>query len=233
MQTIGMIGGMSWESTAVYYLILNREVQKRLGGMHSAKVLLYSVDFAEIAALQDAGRWRQADERMVTAAISLEKIGADFLVICCNTMHCSTSAIESAVHIPLLHIADPLGAAIRKSGLSRPALLGSRHTMERDEIIRRHLRERYCLSVLTPQGGDAELVDRVVCEELVRGQFLDGSRRAYAQIIARLVGEGADSVIMGCTEIPLLLKPQDSAVPMFDTTALHAMAAVDFTLGQS
>jgi aspartate racemase len=230
MKTIGMIGGMSWESTAVYYRTINREVQARLGGMHSARAILSSFDFAEIAALQSSGRWGEADDRLATAAVMLEKSGADFLIICCNTMHCSTPAIESAIRIPLLHIADALGAAIRQAGSKHPALLGSRFTMERDDIVRGRLRDRHGLSVLTPQGADAELVDRVIFEEFVRGRFLESTRKSYAEINARLVHKGADSVIMGCTEIPILLKPEDSAVPLFDTAELHALAAVDFAL---
>jgi len=230
MKTIGMIGGMSWESTALYYRIINREVQTRLGGVHSARALMVSFDFAEMAALQRDGKWREADDRMATAAVTLEKAGADFLIICCNTMHCSTDAIESAARIPLLHIADPLGKAIEQSGLTRPGLLGSQHTMEREDILLGRLKSQYGLSVLTPKGADAAFVDRVIFEELVRGQFEDATRKTCADIIGRLVERGADSVIMGCTEIPLLLTPEDSAVPMFDTARLHALAAVDLAL---
>jgi len=230
MKTIGMIGGMSWESTAVYYRIINREVQKRLGGVHSAKALLHSFDFGEIEALQAAGKWCEADDRLATAAVTLEKAGADFLIICCNTMHCATPAIERAARIPLLHIADPLGAAISRAGHAKPALLGSRHTMERDDIVLGRLKNAYGHSVLVPRGADAELVDRVIFEEFVRGIFSDTTRRAYADVIVRLVAEGADSVILGCTEIPILLKPEDSPVPMFDTTTLHALSAVDLAL---
>lgn len=230
MKTIGMIGGMSWESTAVYYRLINQEIQRRLAGVHSAKILLYSFDFDEMAALQHAGKWREADDLMATAAVTLEKAGADVLIICCNTMHCSTPAIESAVRIPLLHIVDSLGAAIRKAGCSRPALLGSRHTMERDDIIRGRLRDKFGLSVLTPDGADAERIDRPINEEFVRGIFSDDTRKSYAGVIARLVAQGADSVVMGCTEIPLLLKEEDATVPLFDTLRLHALAAVDFTL---
>jgi len=230
MKTIGMIGGMSWESSALYYRIINREVQTRLGGVHSAKALMVSFDFAEMAALQRDGKWREADDRMATAALTHETSGADFLIICCNTMHCSTNAIESAARIPLLHIADPLGEAIKLSGLTRPALLGSRHTMTRDDILLGRLQARYGLSLLTPKGEDAAFVDRVIFEEFVRGQFEDTTRKIYAGIIGRLVEQSADSVIMGCTEIPILLNPEDSTVPMFDTARLHALAAVDFAL---
>jgi aspartate racemase len=230
MKTIGMLGGMSWESSAVYYRILNREVQKRLGGVHSAKALMYSFDFAEMSVLQHTGKMAEANDRMATVAVHLAKSGADFLMICCNTMHTAAAQLEQAAKIPLLHIADPLGAAIRKAGCSRPALLGSEFTMERDDILRGRLRSRFGIEVMTPKGADADEVSRVIYEELVRGQFLDSSRKSYREIIARLVAEGADSVILGCTELPLLVMPEDSAVPLFDTTTLHAMAAVDMAL---
>jgi aspartate racemase len=230
MKTIGMIGGMSWESSAVYYRTLNRETQKRLGGVHSAKALLYSFDFADMAALQYAGKWKEAGALMVAAAVDLEKAGAEFLMICCNTMHCSSQAIENAVRLPLLHIADPLGEAMERAHISRPALLGSRFTMERDNILRGRLKQRYGLDVLVPEGADVECVDRVIYEELVCGRFEETSRKAYAQIIGRLIARGADGIILGCTELPLLVKPEDSAVPLLDTTTLHALAAVDYAL---
>ena len=230
MKTIGMIGGMSWESTSVYYQIVNREVQKRVGGVHSAKVLMWSFDFDEVSELQRTGKWREADGRLANAAGTLEKAGADFLIICCNTMHCSTPAIEGAVNIPLLHIADPLGEAISKAGCSKPVLLGSRFTMERDDILRGRLRDRFGVTAVSPRHQDATLIDRIILEELVRGRFEDNSRRAYAEVIDRQVRNGADSVIMGCTEIPLLLRQEDFSFPLFDTTALHARAAVDFAL---
>lgn len=231
MKTIGMIGGMSWESTSVYYQLLNREILKRTNGTHAAKALLYSFDFGEMSALQQAGKWREADDRMATAAVTLEKAGADFLIICCNTMHCSTPAIESAARIPLLHIADPLGGAIRAAGRGNPALLGSSHTMEREDIIMGRLREKFGLAILTPEHADRETVDRTITEELVHGRFEIAARQAFGSIIARLAARGADSVIMGCTEIPLLLKPEDSTLPLFDTLTLHALAAVDYALG--
>ncbi|MGD0191737.1 MAG: amino acid racemase [Rhizomicrobium sp.] len=230
MKTIGMIGGMSWESTAIYYRIINREVQKRLGGVHSAKALLYSFDFTEMAKLQADGKWDEADGRMATAAVTLEKAGADFLIICCNTMHRSTPVMERTVDIPLLHIAEPLGTAMAEAGVSNPALLGSRFTMESDAIIRGRLKQRFGLSVHAPAGADAEFVDRVIFEEFVRGIFSDSTRKTYASIIARLVAHGADGLIMGCTEIPLLLRTEDCAVPTFDTLTLHALAAVDYAL---
>jgi aspartate racemase len=230
MKTIGMLGGMSWESSAVYYRILNREMQKRLGGIHSAKTLMHSCDFAEMAALQGAGRWDEAHDQMSTIAVNLAKSGADFLIICCNTMHTAAAQMERAARIPLLHIADPLGAALMAAGAKRPALLGSRHTMERDDILRGRLKSGFGIDVMVPEGADAAEVNRVIYEECTRGQFLEGSRANYRGIIARLVANGADSVILGCTELPLLVQPEDSTVPLFDTTTLHALAAVDKAL---
>ena len=227
MKTIGMLGGMSWESSAVYYRLLNREVQTRLGGVASAKTILHSFDFAEIAVLQRDGGWADANRRMAEAAEGLERAGADFVIMCCNTMHCATEAIEKAIRIPFLHIADPLGAAIDRARMRRVALLGSSHTMEQDGILLGRLRNRYGLDVIVPDGGDAAEVSRVIYEELVRGQFLEASRAKYRDVIARLIARGAQGVILGCTELPLLVTPEDSAVPLFDTTTLHAMAAVD------
>jgi aspartate racemase len=231
MKTIGILGGMSWESSSVYYQLLNREVQKRLGGVHSAKLLLYSFDFAEMAVLQQAGRWEEANALMARVAAMLAGAGADVLLIACNTMHCATPEMEKAAPLPLLHIADPLGKAIQKAGLTRVGLLGSQYTMEQDGVIRGRLRDVYGIEVLIPTGSDAAETSRVIYEELVRGKFLESSRAAYRGIIARLVAEGAQGIILGCTELPLLIKPEDSTVPLFDTTTLHAMAAVDYALG--
>ncbi|HEY0300286.1 MAG TPA: aspartate/glutamate racemase family protein [Rhizomicrobium sp.] len=230
MKTIGILGGMSWESSAVYYQLLNREVQRRLGGVHSARLLLYSFDFAEMAVLQRAGRWGEADAMMAAAALNLQQAGADFLLIACNTMHCATAAMTRASSLPLLHIADPLGAAIDRAGLRRVGLVGSAYTMEQDGVLKGRLKDRYGLDILTPSGEDAAEASRIIYEELVRGQFLEASRAAYRAIIARLVAAGAQGVILGCTELPLLVKPEDATVPLFDTTALHAMAAVDLAL---
>jgi aspartate racemase len=230
MKTIGMLGGMSWESSAVYYQLLNRQVQARLGGMHSARALLHSFDFAEIAALQDQGRWDDASARLEDAARGLARSGADFLIICCNTMHRMAGAVEAAAGVPLLHIADPLGAAIRARGFSRVGLLGSRHTMAQDGILLGRLRKRYDLEILAPAGEDFHAVDRVVYEELVRGRFEAPARAKCRAAIADLVARGAEAVVLGCTELPLLVQEEDSAVPLFDTTALHAAAAVDMAL---
>jgi aspartate racemase len=230
MKTIGMIGGMSWESSNVYYQQINREVQKRLGGVHSAKFLIYSFDFDEMATLQAAARWDEANALMVKVASELAGAGADFLLIACNTMHCATPQMEKAVALPLLHIADPLGAAIKSADLKRVGLVGSKYTMESDSVLKGRLRERYGIDVIVPQGEDAREASRVIYEELVRGKFLESSSTRYRDIIAKLVAEGAQGIILGCTELPLLLKSEDCAVPMFDTTALHTMAAVDLAL---
>jgi aspartate racemase len=231
MKTIGMLCGMSWESSAVYYQLINREVQRRIGGVHSAKLLMHSFDFGEIEPVQRTGDWAQANRAMAEASAGLERSGADVVIMCCNTMHCATPDIERAIRVPFLHIADPLGQALRKAGLRRVALLGTSHTMARDDIIRGRLQERYGIEVLTPDGDDTAAVSRVIYEELVRGQVLPQSRALYRGVIAKLTAQGAEGVILGCTELPLLVQPEDSTVPLFDTTTLHAMAAVDFALG--
>jgi amino-acid racemase len=230
MKTIGMIGGTSWESTVIYYRIVNREVQRRVGGVHSAKIVMSSFDFAEIEALQAAGRWDDATHRMVTAAVTLKKAGADFLTICCNTMHLMSEAVERAAGIPLLHIADPLGEAIRGQGLSRVGLIGSAHTMEKGGIVSDRLKAKFGIETLVPDRAGRAAVHRVIVEELVCGQFTQASRAAYREIMAALVGRGAEGIVLGCTEIPLLVRPEDSTVPQFDTTTLHALAAVEWAL---
>ncbi len=230
MKTIGMLGGMSWESTSVYYQLVNREVQKRLGGLHSAKALMYSFDFDEIERLQNAGRWDEATTRLVEAGVGLARGGADFLMICCNTMHLMADAVERAAGVPLLHIADATGAAITARGLKRVGLLGSRFTVQNGGIVIDRLRERFGVAVLVPEAEDRAEVHRIIVEELVRGRFDEASRATHRRIIESLVARGAEGVILGCTEIPLLVRPEDAEVPLFDTTALHALAAVDFAL---
>jgi aspartate racemase len=230
MKTIGMIGGMSWESSAVYYQIINREIQKRLGGVHSAQALMYSFDFGEISALQASGRWDDATDRMATVSATLSKGGADFVMICCNTMHRMAGEVEKAARIPLLHIADPLGEKIKADGARKIGLLGSRFTMEDDRIIAGRLKSKFGLDIVTPNDADRAIVDTIIQTELCRGQFLEPSRDAYRGVMARLVAQGCEGVILGCTEIPLLVKDGDAAVPLYDTTTLHALAAVDLAL---
>ncbi len=229
MKTIGLIGGMSWESTVPYYRLINEGIKQRLGGLHSARIILYSVDFHDIEVLQHAGRWDEAGALLAGAAQSLQAAGADFIVLCTNTMHKVAPAIEAAMAIPLLHIADPTAAAVKQSGLRTVGLLGTRFTMEQN-FYRGRLEARHGLKVVIPDGADRDSVHRVIYDELCLGMTRDESRAAYRAIIGRLVAQGAECIILGCTEIGLLVGPTDSPVPVFDTTALHAQSAVDFAL---
>lgn len=230
MRTIGLIGGMSWESSAEYYRILNETVRARLGGLHSARCLLVSVDFAEIEQLQHSGRWQEAGQVLAEAARSLERGGAGCVVLCTNTMHKLAGTIQAQVSIPFLHIADATAARIRAQGIGTVGLLGTRFTMEEDFYSGR-LREQFGLRVLIPAAAERALVHRVIYEELCLGQVLPPSRQAYRQVIAGLARGGAQGIILGCTEIGLLVQPEDSPVPLFDTTRIHAEAAVDWALG--
>ncbi|MBP0495078.1 aspartate/glutamate racemase family protein [Pararoseomonas indoligenes] len=224
-KVIGLIGGMSWESSAEYYRIINQAVRARLGGLHSARCLMWSFDFGEIEALQHAGRWDDATTEMIDAASRLERGGADFVVICTNTMHRMAEEVEAAIGVPLLHIADPTAERIRSAGLRRVGLIGTAFTMEQ-EFYKGRLADRHGLQVLVPSDEDRALVHRVIYEELVQGRVEAASRQAYREVIARLVERGAEAVILGCTEIMLLVQPEDSSVPLFDTTTIHAEAAV-------
>ncbi|WP_273557149.1 aspartate/glutamate racemase family protein [Methylobacterium frigidaeris] len=228
-KVIGLIGGMSWESSAEYYRIVNETVRARLGGLRSARCLMWSFDFGEIEALQHAGRWDEATAELVSAARRLERGGADFVVICTNTMHRMADDVQAAIGLPLLHIADPTAERIRAAGLSRVGLIGTAFTMEQD-FYKGRLASRHGLDVLVPAAADRAEVHRVIYEELVQGRALPASRKAYQAVIARLVERGAEAIILGCTEIMLLVRPEDSPVPLFDTTALHAEAAVDRAL---
>jgi aspartate racemase len=227
--TIGLIGGMSWESSAEYYRIINKEMQKRLGGVHSARSLMWSVDFGEIERLQHAGDWDRLTDEMKDAAIRLERGGADFIVLCTNTMHRLADAISSAVGIPLLHIADPTAAKIKAGGFERVGLLGTAFTMEQ-EFYKGRLHKLYGLDVIVPDQEDRRVVHDIIYKELVLGQVRPDSRAAYRDVIGRLIDQGAQAVILGCTEIMLLVSDQDSAVPLYDTTTIHALAAVDRAL---
>jgi aspartate racemase len=231
MKTIGLIGGMSWESTVPYYRIINETVREKLGGFHSAKLVLYSVDFHEIEQLQSSGAWDEAGRVLTQAAESLQAAGADFLVLCTNTMHKVADTVESAVRIPLFHIADPTAQEIKKAGFTQVGLLGTRFTMEED-FYRSRLRDRHRLEVLIPGNADRGVVHRVIYEELVQGLVRDSSRTEYRKIIQRLVNHGAQSVILGCTEISMLVGPTDSPVPLFDTTGIHARKAAEYALGE-
>ena len=228
MKTIGLIGGLSWESSAEYYRLLNRAVRDRLGGLHAANIVLHSLDFAPIAALQAEGDWPALDRAMVEAAAALERSGADLLLICSNTMHRCAGAIEAASALPLIHIADPVTAAIKAAGLSRVGLLGTAFTMEQD-FYRARMAEAG-LDVIVPDEAGRAAVHRIIYDELVQGVIREESRGAYRQVIAALVDRGAEAIILGCTEIMLLVGPEDSAVPLFDTLALHVEAAVERAL---
>ena len=230
MKTIGLLGGMSWESSIEYYRIINETVTSRLGGLHSADCLMYSVDFAEIEALQHTGDWNQLTQTMVAAAQRLEDGGAECLVICTNTMHKMADEIQSSIRIPLLHIADAAGAAIQAKGLTTVGLLGTRFTMEGD-FYRARLAQKFGLQVLIPEETDRETVHRVIYQELVNGEIREESRQAFLNIINGLQNQGAQGIILGCTEIPLLVRQSDVPIPVFDTTQLHSEAAVDWALG--
>lgn len=229
MKTIGLIGGMSWESTVSYYRLINEGMKKRLGGFHSAKIILYSVDFHEIEVLQHENKWDEAGILLADTARALAVAGADFLLICTNTMHKVAPAIEAAVSIPLLHIADATAAEIKQAGLTTVGLLGTRFTMEQ-AFYRDRLQQQHGLNVLVPGEADRAIVHRVIYEELCMGETTTAARENYRRIIAELVAQGAQAIILGCTEISLLVSQQDSAVPLFDTTSIHASHAVEQAL---
>jgi aspartate racemase len=224
---IGLIGGMSWESSAEYYRIINREVRRRLGGVHSARSLMWSVDFGEIEHLQHQGDWDELTRQMIDAATRLERGGADFVVLCTNTMHRMADEVAAAIRIPLLHIADPTAEKIRTAGFSKVGLLGTAFTMEQD-FYKGRLQKLFGLDVLVPDADDRRVVHDIIYKELVAGEVRPESRLAYRAIMARLIERGAQAIILGCTEIMLLIS--ESAVPLFDTTTLHALAAVDRAL---
>ena len=226
MQTIGMIGGMSWESTAVYYRVINERVKKRLGGLHSAKIVLYSVDFAEIEELQQQGDWQKATELMVDAARRVQAGGADFIVICTNTMHRMADEVEQTTGLPVLHIADATASAVTEAGVATVGLLGTRYTMEQD-FYKGRLETRHDLEVLIPDAEGRTFVHDVIYHELCLGVTRDESRRRYLEIIDDLTNRGAEAVILGCTEIGLLIGPDDTETLLFDTTRIHAEAAAD------
>jgi aspartate racemase len=226
---IGLIGGLSWESSAEYYRMINQMVRARLGGLRSGRCLMWSFDFGEIEALQQAGRWAEATTLMIDAARRLERGGADFFLICSNTMHRMADEVANAVQIPLLHIADPTAERIKEQGIKRVGLLATAFTMEQ-QFYRGRLEERFGLEVIVPEDDDRVLVHRVIYDELVQGRIESASRDSYRRIIARLVDRRADAIILGCTEIMLLVKTEDCPVPLFDTTSIHAEAAVDRAL---
>jgi aspartate racemase len=228
VRRIGLLGGMSWESSIEYERIINRRIRERLGGTHSADLVIRSYDFAVIEGLQAAGRWDDAGALLAADAVLLQRAGAELIVLCTNTMHVVAPAIEAAIEVPFLHLADATAGAVRAAGLTTVALLGTRYTMEQD-FYRGRL-ESHGLSVLVPDEADRTVVHDVIYDELVRGEIRPESRQAYLAVIDRLVTAGADGVIAGCTEIELLVGPDDVAVPWFPTARLHAEAAADFAL---
>jgi len=231
MKTIGLLGGMSWESTTSYYRIINEQVRTRLGGQHSAKICLYSVDFSEIEQLQNAGAWDKTADILTDAARKIESCGADFLLICTNTMHKVAPEIEKGLGIPILHIADATAAAIVEKGIKTIGLLGTKFTMEQD-FYRGRLEEKYGLKVLIPDKTDRERVHHVIYDELCLGKVRDGSRKAFLDILKTLKARGAEGVILGCTEIALLIQQDQTDVPLFDTTEIHALKSVDMALAE-
>ncbi len=229
MKTIGLIGGLSWESTAPYYRHLNEGVRERLGGLHSARIVLWSFDFAQVEALQAEGDWAGATRLMEDAARRLAGAGAELIVIASNTMHRMADEVEAAAGLPLIHIADATGLAVRAAGLRRPALLATRYTMEQD-FYRGRLAARHGVEAMVPDERGRELVHRIIYEELCVGIVRPQSKAAYLEEIERLRRQGADGVILGCTEVGLLLGPEDTDLPMFDTTRLHVEKALDVAL---
>lgn len=229
MKTLALIGGMSWESTAHYYARINQLVTERLGGLHSARLLLYSVEFDELQKLQHTGDWAGAAQLLVEAARRLERAGAEALVICANTMHLVAPEVESAVKLPLIHVVDATANAIKGQGLHTVALLGTRFTMEKD-FYRQRLEEHHGLRVMVPDKPDRELLHRMIFGELCKGMVRDESRRAFVQVISKLAAAGAEGAILGCTEFTLFELSSAVGIPLFDTTEIHAHAAVDWAL---
>lgn len=229
MKTIGLLGGMTWESSLEYYRIINQEARKQLEGLHSAKIVLYSVDFYEIDLLQRQGNWQKATDILVNACCALERAGVDFIVMCTNTMHKLAEDIQTHISLPLLHIAEATGTRIVTQGLQKVALLGTRFTMEED-FYKGKLGEDYHLKVIVPEKADRETIHTVIFQELCHGIINPSSKESFLEIIGRCVHKGAEGVILGCTEIPLLISAQDVSVPVFDTTTIHAQKAFDYAI---
>jgi len=229
MKTIGMIGGMSWESSLEYYRIMNQAVKEKLGGFHSAPCILYSVDFDDVEKLQHQGDWKSLTRLMIEAAQRVKKAGADFLVICTNTMHKMADEVQRAIQIPLLHIADVTAEAVKTNGQSRVGLLGTKFTMEQD-FYKGRLQEIHGIDVLIPEDKERQVIHDILYNELCLGEIKELSKGKFQSIIQNLVQRGAQGVILGCTEIPLIVSQEDYEIPLYDTTALHAKAAVDFAL---
>jgi aspartate racemase len=229
MKTIGLIGGMSWESSIEYYRIINETVRDKLGGLHSSKNVMYSLDFAEIEALQHQNRWEEATQLMIDAAQNVQNGGADFVLICTNTMHKMAEDVQKHIDIPILHIADATAETIKRKGLTKIGLLGTRFTME-EQFYRGRLESKHGLTVIIPSESDREIIHRVIYDELCLGEINSSSKDKYAAMIDKLIQAGAQGIILGCTEISLLVDDAQSAVPIFDTTLIHATSAVEYAL---
>ena len=232
MKTIGLIGGISWQSSVTYYQVINRKTNDLLGGSHSAKVLMYSVDFEEVSRMQHEGRWDDFQGLLIDAARKLERGGADFFLICANTPHIVADEVAAAVDIPLVHIGDAVGQTIKEAGFTRVGLLGTRFTMEKD-FLKDRLRNKFGIESIVPEEEDRNIVHSVIYDELVNGDIRDESRKEYLRIIDKLTADEAEGIILGCTEIPLLIKPTDTDAPLFDTATIHAERAVDLALGSA
>ena len=229
MKTIGLIGGMSWESTVEYYKIINQSVNLKLGGVHSCECLMYSFDFAVIERLQHSGKWDELTGLMISAAKRLETAGAKIILICTNTMHKMADEVEKNINVFLVHIADATGEAIKKMGIKKVGLLGTKFTMEQD-FYKKRIEEKFKIEVIIPENGERQIVHDIIYKELVIGKNLEVSKQKYVKIINNLKSNGAEGVILGCTEIPLLVKQDDCDLAIFDTTTIHAKAAVDLAL---
>jgi aspartate racemase len=232
MKTIGLIGGMSWESSIEYYKVINETIRAKLGGFHSAKCIMYSVDFAEIEPLQHQGKWKETTQILISAARSVEAGGADFVIFCTNTMHKVADEVQKKIRIPILHIADAMAKTIKDQALTKVGLLGTKFTMEED-FYKGRLSQKHHLQIIIPPPEDREVVHRIIYEELCMGEIKPSSKTRYLEIIERLAKNGAEGIILGCTEIGLLVKKEDTRVPLFDTTKIHAMAAVEYALEPS
>jgi aspartate racemase len=232
MKVVGLIGGMSWNSSAEYYRLINELVAQRLGNLHSARLILYSLDFDEIERAQSEARWDDAADILVDAGKALKQAGADFLLICTNTMHKVADVVAEKVNLPLLHIADETGKTIAQHGMHRVGLLGTRFVME-ESFYQERLRNKFQVEVLVPEDKERVIINRIIYEELCREVINPTSRRACVKVITRLIGQGAEGIVLGCTELPLLIRPSDASVPLFDTTRIHAEAAVHLALAES
>ena len=229
MKTIGLIGGMSWESSLEYYRIINETIKKELGGLHSARSIMYSVDFEKIEPLQDKGRWQELTEIMTSCAKKLEKAGADFIIFCTNTMHKTADEVQKNITIPILHIADVTAKSIKEKGLKSAGILGTKFTMEQD-FYKERLINKYGIGVVIPTAEERDIIHKVIYNELCLGKIEHSSKGRYKKIINNLIENGAEGIILGCTEIPLLIKQEDFTIPIFNTTEIHAKAAVDYAL---